>query len=500
MWLEVLSGEDAGRVVEITGTAQRPFVLGRVRGSDLVIRDARASRRHIALTPAAGGGVELVDLGSANGTLLDGAPVRAATLRGGETLEIGAVRIAVLHAPPPATGSAAAAEGAEAVPEAREGAGGASASPAGDEPPRPDAPARDGAGTGRSEPPVSGLRRLGRARRRRSRAATLLLGAVGVAVGAAFVLLVTSGGGGDERAPEVVRAVAPGTVMVQARRDGAPSGGGSGWVPEPGLVVTAAHVINQGASFFASTSSELHRTSVLGVAPCEDLAVLQAPGWEGRARLSLGDTSDVEQGETVLAFGYPAGSNPGDAPSTTRGVVSAATTFFRDPAPDVPFYPEAIRTDTALDPGFSGGPLVDLDRNVIGVNAAARSTGDDGRPLQGANYAIAADRARRVLDELRQGRSKAWIGANFGYPTPEELAARHLPEGLFLLGAVAGSPAALAGLGGKGELLTAVDGHAVGRTLSGWCAATRGIQSGQRARLTVREPDGRVRTVPLRFA
>ena len=416
MWLEVLSGEDAGRVVEITGTAQRPFVLGRVRGSDLVIRDARASRRHIALTPAAGGGVKLEDLGSANGTLLDGAPVRAATLRGGETLEIGAVRIAVLRAPPPATGSAApAAEGAEAVPEAREGAGRASAAPAGDERPRPDAPARDGAGTGRSEPPVSGLRRLGRARRRRSRAATLLLGAVGVAVGAAFVLLVTSRGGGDERAPEVVRAVAPGTVMVQARRDGAPSGGGSGWVPEPGLVVTAAHVINQGASFFASTSSELHRTSVLGVAPCEDLAVLQAPGWEGRARLSLGDTSDVEQGETVLAFGYPAGSNPSDAPSTTRGVVSAATTFFRDPAPDVPFYPEAIRTDTALDRA-SGGPLVDLDRNVIGVNAAARSTGDDGRPLQGANYAIAANRARRVSTSCARGARRRGSGAKFGYP------------------------------------------------------------------------------------
>jgi len=43
VWLEVLSGEDAGRVVEVTGTAQRPFVLGRVQGSDLVIRDARAT-------------------------------------------------------------------------------------------------------------------------------------------------------------------------------------------------------------------------------------------------------------------------------------------------------------------------------------------------------------------------------------------------------------------------------------------------------------------------
>jgi S1-C subfamily serine protease len=463
VWLEVLSGEDAGRVVEVTGGGQRPFVLGRVQGSDLVIRDARASRRHVALTPGPDG-VQLEDLGSANGTLLDGTPVREATLRGGETLEIGGVRIAVLRAPPPETGTATPAEPAD------------------------DAASRAPLGRIRTWHPGS-------------RAAPVLIAAAGVAAGAALVLLVTSlgGGGEDERAPDVVKAVAPATAMVLARRDGAPSGRGSGWVLEPGLVVTAAHVINQGASFFAGSGSQLRRASVLAAAPCEDLAVLQAPGWQGRARLSLGDAGDVEQGETVLAFGFPAGSSPGEDASSTRGVVSAADTFFRDPAPDVPFYPEAIRTDTALDPGFSGGPLVDLDRNVIGVNAAARSTGDDGRPLQGANYAIAADRARRVLDDLVRGRSRAWIGADFGYPTPEELAARQLPEGLFLLGAVAGSPAALAGLGGKGELLEAVDGHPVGRTLSGWCAATRGIRSGQRARLTVREPDGRVRVVSLRF-
>jgi putative serine protease PepD len=289
-------------------------------------------------------------------------------------------------------------------------------------------------------------------------------------------------------------------VLVRAGRDGAPTSRGSGFVTEPGLVVTAAHVVNEGASFVVSTGSQVRRASVLAAAPCEDLAVLQAPRWEGDARLRLGGTDDAENGETVLALGYPAGSVPEEeAASSTRGVVSAARTSFRDPAPDVPFYPEAIRTDTALDPGFSGGPLVDLDGSVIGVNAAARTTGEDGRPLQGANYAIAADRARRVLEDLRRGRSRAWIGANFGYPSPTDLAVRGLPEGLFLLGAVAGSPAAHAGLGGNGELLTAVNGRAVGRTLSGWCAATRGIASGEPADLSVRMPDGEVRTLPVRF-
>ena len=100
MWLEVLSGEDAGRVVEV----DRKLVLGRVAGSDLVIRDARASRRHAELKPE-NGGVRLRDLGSANGTLVDGQPARDVALHGGEEIRIGGVRIAVLADEPPATGA-----------------------------------------------------------------------------------------------------------------------------------------------------------------------------------------------------------------------------------------------------------------------------------------------------------------------------------------------------------------------------------------------------------
>ena len=100
MWLEVLSGEDAGRLVEV----DRPLVLGRVKGADLVIRDARASRRHVELAPA-DGGLRLRDLGSANGTLVDGERVDEALLRGGEEIRIGAVRIAVLAEEPAVTGA-----------------------------------------------------------------------------------------------------------------------------------------------------------------------------------------------------------------------------------------------------------------------------------------------------------------------------------------------------------------------------------------------------------
>ena len=85
---------------------------------------------------------------------------------------------------------------------------------------------------------------------------------------------------------------------------------------------------------------------------------------------------------------------------------------------------------------------------MVGVNAAARTTGSDGRALEGQNFAIGIDRARDVLAELRRGRSLAWTGATFGYPTTDELVERKLPAGLYMTGAVPGTPAATGGRGG----------------------------------------------------
>ena len=462
MWLEVLSGEDAGRVVEVP--AGRPFVLGRVQGADLVIRDERASRTHAELTATADA-IQLQDLDSANGTLVDGERVVTATVRDGQRITIGDVAIAVLAREPAATGAPIA------------------------------EPVRTGARA--DGPSWSMVGRLVDRSARRGRRRTYAAVAVAAAAVAALAVLALAGAFGgesdEERAAAAVRAATPGTLPVTASGGGAGGGSGSGWVLDDGLVVTAAHVLNLGTHFeVAGRPAE-----VVGVAPCEDLALLRLR--TGAPALELAGTGDWEQGQSVLALGFPEGAPPGEPASSTRGVVSAARTEFRDPAPDVPRYRAAIRTDTALDPGFSGGPLVDLDGRVIGVNAAAR-TGGSGRPLQGANFAIPADRAAAVLERLRRGRSMAWIGASFGYPTVEQLAERNLPPGLFVLGAVPGSGADAAGLGGGGTLIAAVDGRPLDGTLSGWCNATRGIASGrQTADLEVVGDDGERRTVEVRF-
>ena len=95
-----------------------------------------------------------------------------------------------------------------------------------------------------------------------------------------------------------------------------------------------------------------------------------------------------------------------------------------------------------------------------------------------------------MLAELRRGRSVGWTGATFGYPTTEELLERRLPPGLYLTGAVPGTPAARAGLGGRGEVLAAVDGRPLGASLASYCAAVAGRPGGRELKLTLARPGG----------
>ena len=138
---------------------------------------------------------------------------------------------------------------------------------------------------------------------------------------------------------------------------------------------------------------------------------------------------------------------------------------------------------------------MDLDGRVIGVNSAARTTGSDGRPLQNVNYAIAIDRARRVLDQLRTGRSAGWTGLTFGYPTTDELQADGLPAGVRVTGAIRKTDAPIK----PGDLIAGVNGRALGApTLQAYCDLAAGLESGQQVRLAIADP-GRTSTRQVRL-
>jgi S1-C subfamily serine protease len=465
MWLIVRSGPDAGTALEVEDA---PVVLGRQQGCDLVVRDTRSSRRHLELTPV-DGGLHMKDLGSANGTYLDGKKVTDAQLQGGEEIRIGAVVIEVWRERPDASGGAT--HDADPTPVA-------------------------------DVPTYSAIRRIVEHSTRRTR--RVAVGAAAIAAAALVALGAVLLIGGGDPVPEVVAALGPATALVETERNGQPTATGSGWVLDAaaGLVVTNAHVVNEGDTFRVATGGRDRDATVMAVAPCEDLALLKVGDAAGLRAAPLGDGRSVKQGETVVALGFGAAAEPGDTVGSTTGVVSVSRTAFRDPAPDVPAYPEVIQTDTALNPGNSGGPLADLKGRVIGVNSAARTAGQDGRPLQNVNYAIAIDHARKVLAELREGRSRGWTGLTFGYPSDDDLVEAKLPPGVRITGAIPGTPAAdaVAQLP-PGSLIAGIDGRPIRNTLQSLCDVVGSLRSGATATLSIAEPGGAsARQVRLKLA
>ena len=454
MWLTIRSGRDLGRTIRVVGDR---IVLGRDESCDFVVDDAKVSRRHISLDLRADGRVELRDLGSSNGTFVNGSRVDTALLEGTVQIQLGdTVLVASQDDPVAVAGRTQIGSLASAM-----------------------------------QTPSAVHRLL--VQRSLRRVTVLAIAAIATAVSAAllFATGVLPPGGDDRNAVQrVVQQVAPSTVFVEARRDGRRVGSGTGWVLDAteGLVVTNAHVVNGGTSLLVGIDQDVAEATTVGVAPCEDLAVLRVRGLAGLKSLPLGDQSSLEQGQTVVAVGYPANASAEASLTSTTGVVSVVRTAYREPAFDVPRYSNVVQTDAAINPGNSGGPLVDLDARLVGVNSAGRTLSSDGRVIQGQSYAIGVDQVKQVVSVLRTGRSIGWSGLGFGYPRGDEAATGDPPVGLLALSAVPGTSAYRAGLGNGNNLIVAVNGMPVGNSLAGYCDAVSGARTGERVTFSVLRP------------
>ncbi len=246
-----------------------------------------------------------------------------------------------------------------------------------------------------------------------------------------------------------------------------PSGGGSGFLFTPdGFILTNSHVVH-GASKTEVTLLDGRRfeADLIGSDPDTDLAVVRI-GAAGLAAAQLGDSRSVRVGQIAIAIGSPYGFEY----SVTAGVVSALGRSLRSISGRL--IDDVIQTDAALNPGNSGGPLVNTRGEVIGVNTATIL------PAQGLCFAIAANTARFIAGRLiKDGKiSRAYIGvAGQNIVMPRRLIRFHQlgPDTAVLVISVeAGSPAEKAGLREQ-DLIVAWSGRAVGgiedlqRVLSG---------------------------------
>ena len=229
---------------------------------------------------------------------------------------------------------------------------------------------------------------------------------------------------------------------------------GSGFIIDAaGIIVTNNHVIADAVEITVGLSDGTRLSAdVIGRDPKTDIALLRIKPRRPLIAVGFGDSDTAKVGDWVLAIGNPFGLGG----SVTAGIISARN---RELAAEI--YDDFIQTDAAINRGNSGGPLFDMDGQVIGLNAAIISP--SGGSI-GIGFAIPANTVAKVVAQLRQyGQTRrGWIGVNVQGLT-DDIAEGLLADGArgaLVQGVSAGGPAALGGLR-RGDIVVKFDGKDV---------------------------------------
>ena len=239
---------------------------------------------------------------------------------------------------------------------------------------------------------------------------------------------------------------------VEKRESGAL---GSGFVvSEDGYIVTNNHVVSNADEIFVKFSDgREYRTKLIGTSPEVDIAVLKIEANEKFKPLEFSDSDKIEIGQWSIAFGNPMGLND----SMTVGVISASGRS----SLGIEEIENFIQTDAAINQGNSGGPLIDINGKVIGVNTAILSTSGGS---VGLGFAIPSNLASVVKDSIiATGKfEKPYIGVYLNNLDSEKIKALNIKStnGVLIAKVVADGPAARAGIQAN-DVIVAVNGKAV---------------------------------------
>lgn len=177
---------------------------------------------------------------------------------------------------------------------------------------------------------------------------------------------------------------------------------GSGFIiSEDGLIVTNQHVVSKNAKKIMISLPEgaQYEAEVIGADDLADLALLKIQADRSFPYVTFGDSDEVMVGEWSLAIGNPFGLFEAAQPSVTVGVVSARNRDFRPDPQEPRVYMDMIQTDAAINRGNSGGPLIDSEGNVIGVNTFI-FTGGTSSGFVGLGFAIPSNRVKKIIEQL----------------------------------------------------------------------------------------------------
>lgn len=230
-----------------------------------------------------------------------------------------------------------------------------------------------------------------------------------------------------------------------------PRGVGSGFIiSADGYILTNNHVVeNSNGIFVTMTNGKEYKAKIIGTDPRTDVALIKIDATDLKPMV-IGDSNNLKKGQWVLAIGSPFGLDS----TVTSGIVSAIN---RDTGDYLPF----IQTDVAVNPGNSGGPLINLDGKVVGINSQiiSRSGG-----FMGISLAIPIDEVMRVVDQLKaHGKvTRGRIGVQITDLQDDVAKALGLDKakGALVTNVEADGPAAKAGVH-SGDVILEFDGKAI---------------------------------------
>ena len=214
---------------------------------------------------------------------------------------------------------------------------------------------------------------------------------------------------------------------------------GSGFViKKNGTVITNNHVIANAEDIIVRINNKEYKAKVIGADPYSDLAVLKIDTKETFNIVEFGNSDKARVGDWVMAIGNPFGLGG----TVTSGIISA-----RNRDINLTRYDDFIQTDASINQGNSGGPLFDMNGNVIGINTAIISPSG---ASSGIGFAIPSNYASTIIDQLIEfGETKrGWLGVRIQEVTKEiaSVAGLKEPKGAFIGGVSENGPADKGGI------------------------------------------------------
>ncbi len=247
-------------------------------------------------------------------------------------------------------------------------------------------------------------------------------------------------------------AAAPSTADIRVTTAQGVAEGSGVVLTADGAVLTNNHVVDGSSGPISVTLADgtRHTATVVGTAPSYDLAVLRTQNVSGLPAATLGRSADLQVGQQVVAIGSPQGLTG----TVTTGIISALNRTVGVPGDNgqAVVY-NGLQTDAPINQGNSGGPLVNLDGQVIGINSAIATAGQSSGSI-GLGFTIPIDQARRVAQEILDsgGATKPVLGVQSGQQAAPPAGGG---DGATIASVQDGSAAAAAGLA-AGDVVTKV--------------------------------------------